>query len=117
MEFLLAIKDVGVLSTQAAKLTDFSTSGASPNYRLETDGFISGNVNKLAVVTLADYNPYTAGYGRNLNEAITNIALNKLVLPTSGNYGFTGVPNRNGSYTTPVASWIYLSGPDGVTVY
>jgi hypothetical protein len=117
VEFLLAIKDVGVLSTQAAKLTDFNTSGVSPNYRLETDGFISGNVNKLATVTLADYNPYTAGYGRNLNEAITNIALNKLVLPPSGNYGFTGVPNRNGSYTTPVASWIYLSGPDGVTVY
>jgi hypothetical protein len=124
VEFLLAIKDVGVLSTQAARLTDFSTSGSGPEYRQEIDGFVSGNVSKLAVVNLADYNTFTAGYNRNLNEAITNIALNKLIAPpvfNGGNItGFAGAPFRF-NYSSPnvniSANWIYLSGPDGVTVY
>ena len=118
VEFLLAIKDVGVLSTQAAKLTDFSTSGASPNYKVEVDGFISGSVNPLATVTLADYNSYTAGYKRNLNEAITGVALDKLVLPDNPtHWNLGGTPYRV-TLTTLAANWIRLSGPEnGDTVY
>ena len=119
VEFLFAIKDAGVLSTKALKLTDFVTPGSAPSWKQETDGFISGNISKLTTVLLSEQNPYTAGYGRNLNEAITNIALNKLIAPPafSGNInGFGGAPYRVTSSTLP-ANWIYLSSPDGVTVY
>jgi hypothetical protein len=116
VEFLLAIKDVGVLSTQALRLTDFNTSPVSPTYRYETDGFISGNVSNQNVVTLADYNNFVAGYKRNLNEAITNVPLNKLVLPDSPNqWNLLGTPYRAGTLSS---TWINLSGPEsGDTVY
>jgi len=119
VEFLLAIKDVGVLSAKAAYLTDFNTAGDGAEYTYEKDGFVSGNVSKLAVHNLSDYNTFVAGYGRNLNEAITSISLSNLVVPggrAGGHYGFSGAPFRP-SYSTPSASWIRLSGPDGDTVY
>jgi hypothetical protein len=118
VEFLLAIKDVGVLSEKATYLTDFNTAGSSPNYRESTDGFVSSNVDKLTVKTLSDYNNFTAGYKRNLNEAITSVALDKLVLPDNPTlYNLGGAPYRV-SFTTPPANWIYLSGPvNGDTVY
>ncbi|CAB5223958.1 Tip attachment protein J [uncultured Caudovirales phage] len=120
VEFLIAIKDVGVLSDKAARLTDFNTSGLSASYRYDTDGFISGNVSKLNVVSLSDYNNFVAGYGRNLNEAITGVSLDKLVLPggtAGGHYGFSGTPYRF-NYTTPAVNWIYLTGPEsGDTVF
>ena len=119
VEFLIAIKDAGALSARAAYLTDFRTSGDGLDYTYEKDGFLSGNVDKLATVALSDYNGFVAGYGRNLSEAITSIALNRLIVPPalSGNInGFGGAPYRV-SFSTPSANWIYLSGPDGDTVF
>jgi hypothetical protein len=119
VEFLLAIKDVGVLSAEAARITDFNTSSVSPGYALDSNGF-AANVDKLTVKLLSEYNSFTAGYGRNLNEAITSIALDKLIVPPalSGNInGFGGAPFRI-NYTTTSANWIYLSGPEnGDTVF
>jgi hypothetical protein len=115
VEFLLAIKDTGVLSTQALRLTDFNTSGSAPNYRTDSNGF-AANVSNQNFVTLADYNNFTAGYKRNLNEAITNVALDKLVLPDNPNqWNLGGTPYRKGTATS---TWINLSGPEGTdTVY
>ena len=115
VEFLFVIKDVGVVSNKAARVTDFYVKHTLGEYTFESDGFISGNVNKLAVVNVSDYNNLVAGYGRNINEALEGINLNQLhLLP----YGGSPVPFSNVSYyNTPSANWIRLQGPDGVTVY
>jgi hypothetical protein len=113
VEFLFSIEDAGVVSDKAARVTDFSVPFTLGSYTAESDGFISGNVNKLNVVNVSDYNNFVAGYGRNISEALTSINLNQLVL-----IGGTTVPYSNVSfYATPSANWIRLQGPDGVTVY
>ena len=113
VEFLFVIKDVGVVSDKAARVTDFSVPFTLGDYTFESDGFISGNVNKLNVVNVSDYNNFVAGYGRNINEALEGINLNQLHV-----YGGTTIPYSNVSYyNTPSANWIRLQGPDGVTVY
>ena len=113
VEFLFVIKDAGVVSDKAARVTDFYVAKDLGAYTFESDGFISGNVNKLNVVNVSDYNGLVAGYGRNINEALEGINLNQLVVT-----GGTTVPYSNVSYyNTPSANWIRLQGPDGVTVY
>lgn len=113
VEFLLSIQDLGVVSDKAARLTDFYVANTLGAYTPESDGFISGNVSKINVVNVSDYNTFVAGYGRNINEALTGIPLSNLVL-----LGGTTVPYSNVSYfNTPSANWIRLQGPDGVTVY
>jgi hypothetical protein len=113
VEFLFSIEDAGVVSDKAARVTDFSVPYTLGVYTPESDGFISGNVSKLNVVNVSDYNTFVAGYKRNINEALTGINLNQLVL-----IGGTTVPYSNVSfYNTPSVNWIRLQGPDGVTVY
>jgi hypothetical protein len=113
VEFLFSIKDIGVVSDKAARVTDFNVPYTLGEYTFESDGFISGNVNKINVVNVSDYNGLVAGYGRNINEALEGINLNQLHL-----IGGTTVPYSNVSwYNTPSANWIRLQGPDGVTVY
>jgi hypothetical protein len=121
VEFLLAIKDAGVESAKAARLTDFSSSNAVGDY----SGFGTGGVRKDSVVTLADYNVYDAGYKRNLNEALTNssggnIAHSKLVVPgTSGAnmYAGNGPIYKNAATDVP-ANWKVVTNPEnGDTVY
>jgi hypothetical protein len=113
VEFLFVIKDAGVTSDKAARVTDFYVAKDLGAYTAQSDGFISGNVNKLNVVNVSDYNTLVGGYGRNISEALTGINLNQLHL-----IGGTTVPYSNVSYfNTPSANWIRLSGPDGTTVY
>jgi hypothetical protein len=113
VEFLFSIEDAGVVSDKAARVTDFDVPFTLGSYTFESDGFISGNVSKLNVVNVSDYNTFVAGYKRNINEALTGINLNQLVL-----IGGTTVPYSNVSfYNTPSVNWIRLQGPDGVTVY
>jgi hypothetical protein len=113
VEFLFSIQDAGVVSDKAARVTDFFVANTLGSYTPESDGFISGNVSKLTVVNVSDYNNLVAGYGRNINEALTSIPLSNLVV-----LGGTTIPYSNVSYyNTPTANWIRLQGPDGVTVY
>jgi hypothetical protein len=113
VEFLFVIKDIGVVSDKAARVTDFDVPYTLGEYTFESDGFISGNVSKLTVVNVSDYNNFVPGYGRNIVEALEGINLNQLHVR-----GGTTVPYSNVSYyNTPSANWIRLQGPDGVTVY
>lgn len=72
-EWLFSIKDAGVESTKAIRVKDFFTADgfSDRNFATEVDGFLSGNISKLDVVTLSDFNTFEAGYRRNINEALT----------------------------------------------
>jgi hypothetical protein len=119
-EFLFVIKDAGVEGTKAARLTDFNTTSSGLGYVQDANGFNLG-VNRTTVVNVSDYNPYTAGYKRNINEAITasgggNIANAAMIVPggsfNGGNlYASNGPPYKVASSDAPGA-WKYLSGPE-----
>lgn len=71
-EFLFSIKDAGVEQTRAIRLTDFFTNfSIADGFQNQVDGFLSGNVRKDDIVTIADFNTFEAGYSRNINEAVT----------------------------------------------
>jgi len=115
VEFLFSIKDVGTESTKALRLKDFYTTTSGTGFTQDVDGFLTGNISKADVVTLSDFNPYTAGYSRNLNEAIPNSSYIYLQYLNYGGYGtfnpyFTSVPNTSGnSYVGPAT--VYLVQP------
>jgi len=119
-EFLFVIKDSGVEGTKAARLTDFNTASSGIGYIQDANGFNLG-VSRLSIVNVSDYNPYTAGYKRNINEAITsssggNIANAAMIVPggsfSGGNlYASNGPPYKVSSADGPGA-WKYLGGPE-----
>jgi hypothetical protein len=88
-EFLFVLKEGGTEGTQALRLTEFFTdmTNFGGNFRTEVDGIQTANIPKDEFVTLANFNNLDAGFLRNLNEAITNVPVDKL----SGN-GFWGTP-------------------------
>lgn len=97
-QYLMVFEDSGIESTKGLMLTDFfSQSAPGTEYVTEADGFISqyGNVAKDIVVDTTTFNGLDAGYGRNLNEAITAPTINLMAAPTVTN----GPPKRNADYT------------------
>jgi hypothetical protein len=70
-EFLFSMRDAGVDSTKALRLRDFYAESSGTGFKTDVDGFLTGSVSKLDIVTLSDFNGYEAGYLRNLNEAIS----------------------------------------------
>ena len=88
-EFLFSIRDAGVDSTKALRLRDFYATSSGTAFQPNVDGFLTGNVSKLDIVTLSDFNGYEAGYQRNLNEAITTYV--------NSQYLQFGIQETNGS--------------------
>jgi hypothetical protein len=112
-EFLFVLKEGGTEGTQALRLTEFFTdmSNQAGNFRTEVDGIQTANIPKDQFVTLANFNNLDAGYLRNLNEAISNVAVGKL--SGSGFWGTPGglvVPELTSSWT---AFKYFLQDPVG----
>ena len=123
-EFLFSIKDAGTEQTRAIRLTDFYTPTlAADGFKTAIDGFLSGNVRKDDIVTIADFNTFEAGYSRNINEAITSsIPLNRLQMGSrqqnAGAYFSPYQKQVPNSTAFGVAPTIFLQQPTtGDTVY
>ena len=93
-EFIFVIKDVGVESSKGLYVKDFFAAVDGTAWRTDVDGFLTGNIEKNVVVTVSDYNTFSAGYKRNINESVYNdfgtgnIALAQLATgPASPTYG------------------------------
>jgi len=104
-EYLVVIEDsVSGESAKGLLLRSFFSNeyGNLSVYQRETDGFISqyGNVPRDEIIDNINttYNSLSAGFGRNLNEAITGQALNKItigdIVPARPVGAFTGAYSR-----------------------
>jgi hypothetical protein len=108
MQYLFVLEDTGTESTKGLLLTDFFTpQQAGLEYAAEVDGFISkyGAVPKDNVIdNTAIFNSLDAGFGRNLSEAITAPALNRLWM--AGTSLYSGSPPDAVSGSTSFNSFI-----------
>lgn len=111
-EFLFVLDDGGE-GTKGARVTEFNTDTSGAGFKTEVDGIQSANIPRDDYRTLADYNSYTAGFYRNLNEALTGIATGALSANETWARNF---PRYNATYTGFLSTF-YLNGPSGVTVY
>ena len=99
-EFIFVIRDLGLDSTKGLYVKDFFADESGTNWRTDVDGFVTGNVQKNVVVNVSDYNTFTAGYRRNINESIfnpagsANIGLNQLA---TGSGFSTGISTPSGA--------------------
>jgi hypothetical protein len=115
-EYLFVLDDSGE-GTQGCRLTDFYTdvSGVtSAGFRTEVDGIQSANQPRDDYRLLSDFNGFDAGFGRNLNEALTfsgnNISIGQMTTSDFGN----SAPRLNSAGT----AWLFfLENPVGITVY
>jgi hypothetical protein len=98
-QYLFVIEDAGVERNRGLLLTDFfSDDTTTAKLRIGRDAFVEGGVPKVEVpdLTAAYSTPITAGFGKRLDEAVSSVALNKLV-----DQGFK-IPSQNvynGPYT------------------
>lgn len=114
-EYLFVLEDTGTESTKALYLRDFfSYNTQVTGYASEVDGFIStyGAVPKDVVVDTSIFNTLAAGYGRNLNEAITAPAIDKMHDPVA----LGGPPAYTDSSRTTITKFMEQPG-NGDTVY
>jgi hypothetical protein len=117
VEFIFVLATSGTEETQGLRLKDFYTAGftSQTDYVSEVDGITAGLVVKDDVVSLSTLNSYTAGYYRNINEAITATSIDKLnVAFTPGLEYPAGIP-RSSNYTT--MNNVLQSPSNGDTVY
>jgi hypothetical protein len=118
-EYLFVLEDSGTESTKGLLLRDFFTYNQTTDrdYRSEVDGFIStfGAVPKDNVINdITIFNSLDAGFGRNLNEAITAPSIDKMNDPAAG-FG-SGPPAYGDSSRTTITR--FMEQPtDGNTVY
>lgn len=114
-EFLFVLDDGGE-GTLGARLTEFytDTAGATiAGFKTEVDGIQSANIPRDDYRTITNYNNYTAGFARNINEALTGIPLAAL---SADEYFARYFPQYNSTYTGWVSTR-FLANPSGVTVY
>ena len=115
-EFIFVLATGTSEETKGLRLTEFFADNSTTAFKTEVDGFLSGNVPRDSIVTLADYNNLDSGYGRRISEALTSITFAQLE-KGSYYYGAYGVPQFPTS-VTPNAYSQYLQQPtDGNTVY
>jgi hypothetical protein len=118
-EFIFVLASGSTEAVKGLLLRDFNTVQTGTGYLKEVDGFTKG-VSKDTTVNLADYNGFTSGYKRNMNEALTSIPTAALHWGNNNGTGASyvgafGVPNAT-SYTASYS--IFLQNPtDGSTVY
>jgi hypothetical protein len=115
-EFVFVLATGASESTKGLRLTEFYADNSSTGFKTEVDGFLSGNVAKDTVVTLADYNNLQAGYQRNISEALSGITFAQLEKGV-WYYGNYGVPQFPTSVTPNVYSQFLQQPTDGNTVY
>lgn len=121
VEFLFVLGTSSTEQTKALRLVDFYTESMRfrSSFQEETDGF-SVDVSKDDIIDTTGLNGFTAGYGRNLDEAITAVPIGKLNfgfgLIAGATYG-SGIPRSSTNYGYgPIDQ--FLEGPtNGDTVY
>jgi hypothetical protein len=115
-EFLFLLDDSG-LGTKAARLTEFNTdvngNATTAGFNTDVDGIQTANIPRDDYRLLSDYNGYTAGFSRNLNEALTGINVAALSANETWARYF---PRYNAGYTGFLSTY-FLANPSGVTVY
>jgi len=114
-EFIFVLEEGGTEGTKGLRLTEFYTdmTNRAGRWKSEIDGIQTANIPKDEFVDIANYNGFPNGYRRNINEALTGIAVNQL----GGNDTFAspfrfGVPRYNSSWT---AFQYTLQNPVGFT--
>ncbi len=118
VEFIFVLANSGTEQSIGLRLRDFYAATRGSEFRTQVEGFGQSNVVNNQVVTVSDYNNFTNGYLRNINEAITsvdNADLNCGVYPMFVNQYSYGTPNTS----TGASLNILLSSTaeDGSTIY
>ena len=118
VEFLIVLANSGTEATKALRLRDFYAATYGATYQVQVEGFGASNVINNDIVNTADYNNFTAGYNRNLNEALVSVTNASLHVGTNPIYppNSWGVPNSTNSGSTYT---VFLGGSaeDGTVIY
>ena len=123
VEYLFVLANSGTEQTKALRLRDFYAFTRGSSYKTEVEGFGVSNVTNNQIVNTTDYNTFTNGYKRNINEALVNassgnIANAKLHVGTYPFYptGRAGTPNQTVAQGT-VNIFLNTLSESGLTIH
>ena len=98
-EFIFVLDAGGIAATKGLLLRDFFTQDSGTNFRSEVEGIGALGVSNDVVVTVSEYDTFPAGYGRNINEALTGFNAGNIPVAALNSVTVTNVPGLNSNFT------------------